>query len=189
MIDTFVSFAKSVAVGEVEVYDEFSLQHELGVFLRSRLHPEKVQFERSVDFLGFSRKNFIKRETDIAVFSPDRAMRSWRRCAIELKYPRNGQYPEQMYSFCKDIAFIEQLRQAGFQRTFLVIFADDPRFYRGEGEAPYCYFRQERTLHGVVRKPTGEKHSQVLIEGRYKIRWHPIMGQLRYAAVEASIGG
>ncbi len=28
---------------------------------------------------------------------------------VELKFPRNGQHPEQMYSFCKDIVFAEQL--------------------------------------------------------------------------------
>ena len=28
---------------------------------------------------------------------------------MELEYPVNGQYPEQMYSFIKDIAFMEQL--------------------------------------------------------------------------------
>jgi hypothetical protein len=133
MIDTLISFAKAVAVGEVDVYNEFSLQHELGFLLRNRLHPETVQFERRVDFFGFSRKNFIKKEIDIAVFSPDRSIL---RYAIELKYPRNGQYPEQMYNFCRDIVFIEQLRQAGFQRTFLVIFADDPRFYLVRARRP-----------------------------------------------------
>ncbi len=28
---------------------------------------------------------------------------------LELKYPRNGQHPEQMFSFCKEIAFVEEL--------------------------------------------------------------------------------
>lgn len=62
----------------------------------------------------------------------------------KLKYPRNGQYPEQMYSFCKDILFIEQLKQAGFARTLLIIFADDPLFYNGYGGGIYDYFRKRQ---------------------------------------------
>lgn len=31
--------------------------------------------------------------------------------AIELKYPKNGQYPEQMYSFIKDIKFMQQVKE------------------------------------------------------------------------------
>lgn len=31
--------------------------------------------------------------------------------AIELKYPQNGQYPEQMFSCVKDIKFMEELRK------------------------------------------------------------------------------
>lgn len=35
-------FMSRVAVGEVEVYNEFSLQHELGIFLCARLTGYKV---------------------------------------------------------------------------------------------------------------------------------------------------
>ena len=52
---------------QVEVYNEFSLQHELGVFLRNRLDAYKVQFERNTKFFGIS--NTIKHEIDIVVFN------------------------------------------------------------------------------------------------------------------------
>lgn len=32
----------------IDLYNEFSLQHELGIFLREALTPYKVQFERNV---------------------------------------------------------------------------------------------------------------------------------------------
>ena len=52
--------------------------------------------------------------------------------AIELKYPRNGQYPEQMYSFVKDIIFMEQLKTEGFDATFSMVLVDDKLFYEGK---------------------------------------------------------
>jgi hypothetical protein len=187
MIDVITSFAKEVATHKVEVYNRgFSLQHELGIFLRSCFSADKVQFERNVSYFGFDKQDFIKREIDISIFSPNRSIL---RHAIELKFPRNGQYPEQMYSFCTDIVFIEQLKTIGFQSTFLVIFADDPLFYRGGGDVPYCFFRQGRSLHGVVRKPTGKKDSHILLGGQYQITWNPVRGDLRYTIVEANIRG
>lgn len=42
-----------------------------------------------------------KHEIDIVVYNDKE------KYAIELKYPVNGQYPEQMYSFVKDVLFTE----------------------------------------------------------------------------------
>lgn len=54
-----------VAIGDVEVYNEFSLQHELGIFLRTKLTGYKVQFERNTKFFGIS--GTVKHEIDILV--------------------------------------------------------------------------------------------------------------------------
>ena len=86
---------------KIEIYNEFSLQHELGIYLRKRIPEYKVQFERNVSFFS-NDNNTIKKEIDISIFSRD--MRE--KYAIELKCPVNGQYPEQMYSFVKDIKFM-----------------------------------------------------------------------------------
>src|SRR6266849_828258 len=174
-------FVESVASGETEVYNEFSLQHELGIFLRARLPSYYVRFERNVAFFFEGKTSFTKREIDVSVFSTDKKQLHY---AIELKYPRNGQYPEQMFSFCKDIAFAEELNAAGFTRTAVVIFAEDPLFYRGLGEGIYGYFRTGQVLHGPVRKPTGPKDAEVSIRGQYRIEWRPINGPLRYTVVE-----
>lgn len=45
-------FMHLVADEQVEIYNEFSLQHELGLFLRTRLPGYKVQFERNTKFFG-----------------------------------------------------------------------------------------------------------------------------------------
>lgn len=43
-------FFKLVTRQNIEIYNEFSLQHELGIFLREALPTYKVQFERNITF-------------------------------------------------------------------------------------------------------------------------------------------
>jgi hypothetical protein len=174
-------FARSVGENRVEIYNEFSLQHEIGIFLRHKIPTERVQFERNVDFFFSQKPSFVKKEIDISIFSPDKKDL---RCAIELKFPRNGQYPEQMFSFCKDIAFAEQLCRAGFSSAALVIFVDDPLFYSGTADGIYGFFRGPRQIHGLVQKPTGSKDSEVNIEGSYAVQWKQIHGPLVYSIIE-----
>src|SRR5215471_413115 len=113
LAELIVPFVGAISSGRTEVYNEFSLQHELGLHLRLRMPEYKVQFERNVFFFFPSRPQCTKKEIDISVFSADNRELLY---AIEVKYPRNGQYPEQMFSFCKDIAFAEELHAAGFLR-------------------------------------------------------------------------
>lgn len=96
------------------VYNEFSLQHELGVFLRQQLgHQYKIQFERNVRYF-YADANTIKKEIDIVIVNDKE------KYAIELKCPRNGQYPETMFSCIKDIRFMEQVQSLGFTATFCI---------------------------------------------------------------------
>jgi hypothetical protein len=175
------SFTKLVSNGNVEVYNEFSLQHELGIFLRNRLATYKVQFERNVKYFFPSEAPFLKKEIDISVFTSDKTDL---RLAIELKYPRNGQYPEQMFSFCKDIAFAEQLHDKGFSTAGLVIFAEDRLFYRGDESGIYGFFRGHRPIHGEIEKPTGKKDDKVFVRGSYSAYWQPIARPLMYTVIE-----
>ena len=175
-------FAEEVAAGRTEIYNEFSLQHELGVFLRQSITRHKVQFERNVSYFGLSKSEFVKREIDIAIFTEDRSSLA---ATIELKFPRNGQHPEQMFSFCKDVVFAEQLKRAGFQSTYVIIFAEDPLFYAGNQEGIYGYFRGGKELTGQVQKPTGRRDSTLQIQGKYQVRWHPLTGQMKYTVIKA----
>lgn len=125
-------FVHDVEAKGIEIYNEFSLQHEFGIFLRSALPKYKVQFERNVSSFFSSESEYTKREIDIVVISHDEKDLKY---AIELKYPRNGQYPEQMFSFCKDIAFAEDLNATGFVHAALLIFVDDHLFFDGSSES------------------------------------------------------
>ncbi len=191
--DYIEKFVEQVRSGEVEVYNEFSLQHELGIFLRETFktqsnEPKKVQFERNVSFFELEKGNFIKKEMDICIFNADKT-----HCeAIELKFPRNLQYPKQMFSFCIDIVFLEQLLNAGFKKASLVIFTDKKPFYEGsQDDKIYPYFRKGKPLTGHIPMPINEtkksKIQEVNIEGTYQVEWHPIMGNLKYALIEANI--
>jgi hypothetical protein len=181
MRDRIVQFSKLVAQGQVEIYNEFSLQHELGLYLRSTIQDAKVHFERNVSYLFTSTSHFVKKEIDISVFSTDKSKKL---CALELKFPRNGQYPEQMFSFCKDIHFLEQLKQAGFEKAYFIAFADDRLFYEGNTEGIYGYFRGKKELTGSIQKPTGSRDTSIEICGSYSVSWSAVGNNLKYAIVE-----
>lgn len=181
MINAIEKFIDTIKTGKIEIYNEFSLQHELGIFLRSQFTNLKIQFERNVSFF-FHTGEFVKKEIDISIYSADKSTLHW---AIELKFPRNGQHPEQMFSFCKDIMFAEQLKCSGFDQTFFVAFADDPLFYSGNGDGIYGYFRQHKTLHGTITKPTGKKDDTITLNGSYEVQWTKVFGSLKFAVIEA----
>jgi len=180
------------------IYNEFSLQHELGIHLRNELgEGYKVQFERNVKDLQIeisinTKKNAngeyeckSKSEIDIIVLSPNQE----RLAAIELKFPRNGQHPEQMYSFCKDIRFMEDVSKMygpanGFEKTFCLTLVDDKLFYSAEGDLItkdiYSYFRTDTKkdipyVAEKVFKPTGNKDDEpkqyLSIKGSHQIVW------------------
>ncbi len=170
-------FMDMVEGGQIEVYNEFSLQHELGIFLRERLSDYKVQFERNTKYFGIS--GSVKHEIDIVIFNDSE------RCAVELKYPMNGQYPEQMYSFVKDIAFMEQLKDKGFDATYCLTMVNDKNFYSGKKtDGIYAFFRDNRLLSGTIGKPTGKVEEAVTLKRAYKISWEGKTERLKYYIVE-----
>jgi hypothetical protein len=174
------SFAQAVGNGTIEIYNEFSLQHELGLYLRSQLTDCKVQFERNVSHFKLTKADFEKKEIDIAVTSSS----GERLSAIELKYPRNGQVPESMYGFCKDIAFLEQLVSAGFQSAYFLAVADHKQFYSGASDGIYGLFRSGMPITGTIRKPTGTKDTEVTISGSYTASWLPVTASTKFCLVQ-----
>lgn len=175
-------FFKSAKRQNIEIYNEFSLQHELGIYLREALPTYKVQFERNVSYFTSENKT-IKKEIDIAVFSEDKT----EKYAIELKCPLNGQYPEQMYSFVKDIKFMEELKDRGFNKTATVTLVSDRPFYEGRNnEGIYKYFREEYAVYGQIFKPTGSMKGKdfIILKGRYEFSWKSVFNNSRYYVIE-----
>lgn len=184
MEDIIHQFFKRVADQEIEIYNEFSLQHELGAFLRNHYSNEKlkIQFERNVSYFGLDKSKHEKKEIDLVIFSdknePD--------CVIELKYPRNGQIPESFFSFCKDISFLEQLSDSGFKSAYFIAVVDDSLFYSGAANGIYGLFRDNQAITGKIEKPTGKKDKSVNIAGSYRAYWQGVIGDTKYCLIEIS---
>jgi hypothetical protein len=164
----------------VEMYNEFSFQHELGLFLRGQFSGYRIEFERNVSFF-FRSPRTIKKESDIVLYDVSRG----ERYAIELKMPMNGQYPEEMYRFVEDIKFMEQLKALGFTRTFAVTLVEDRLFFEGGSlSGIYQYFRAAHPLCGTVNKPTGTTPASISLQGNYVIDWKTLEGSRKYYVVE-----
>ena len=128
--------------------------------------------------------SLLKKELDITVFTVDQT----ERYVFELKYPRAGQYPEQMFKACLDIAFLEQLVHRGFSGGYFVIVGDDPLLWSGRHKTGiYKYFRSSEPIHGHIRQPTGSQAQTVQIAGCYLVDWRVVDEPLRYAVIEVKM--
>jgi hypothetical protein len=178
------SFFAAVGRQEIEIYNEFSLQHEFGLFLRTKTSDGavKIQFERPAAFFGITNK-LTKKEIDLACFrSPEKPL-----AAVEFKFPRAKQVPIRMFKYCQDEAFLEELvlKERRFERGYAVMAADNRDFYQGNRHAPdtiYSAFRNGTPLRGTINKPTGTYEPPVTLMREYKIEWQDVGGlpNLRY---------
>jgi hypothetical protein len=175
-------FFDQVATGAIEIYNEFSLQHEFGILVREAVAgAEKVQFERPIQYFGLTTGQYEKKEIDLSIFSSP----SFPKAAVEFKFPRRGQHPEQMFSSCIDIRFLEQLTDTGFKAGFFIMVVDDRLFYEGRDRSRiYQFFRAGVTLHGHVSKPTGAKDHSIDLRGSYDLKWQRAGNQMRWLLVE-----
>lgn len=121
---------------------------------------------------------------DIVVFTPDQGVKH----CIELKFPTKGQYPEQMFSAFKDVKFLEQLVNRGFNKCYFIMFAEDPLFYESrDGETGiYKKFRGKKLISGKIKKPTGGKDQVLQIRGKYEINWMELRNNLRCFIIEVN---
>lgn len=175
-------FIRKIGNKEIEIYNEASIQYELAIYLRQRLPNNKIQLERNVSYFGLEKNNFVKKEIDLVIFDDKKISKT----AIEIKFPTNGQYPEQMFSFCKDLKFLEQLKGYGFSNNLFVCFADDSNFWMGNAESTsiYSFFRKQKPITGLIRKPTGSKDDELNIKGSYTAYWESINNLIKYLVVE-----
>ena len=56
-------FFRYIEAENIEIYNEFSLQHELGLFLKRELKGYTIQFERNVSYFSINSQT-IKKEID-----------------------------------------------------------------------------------------------------------------------------
>lgn len=173
-----IDFMNWLNCQDILVYNEFSLQFELGCFLRSNGYT--VRFERNVSYYvpKGTAKQFIKKEIDLVAFKGQDEMNA-KKIAIELKFPRNGQVPEQMFKFIEDIRFMEQVRRIqDFAETYVLCLVDSPNFYKHEPNQSgiYKYFRNPGEIinipgNNTITKPTGKKNKSITLSKDYSSQW------------------
>ena len=175
LIDEFVSH---ITKGKTEIYNEASVQYELAIFLREKLPNYKIQLERNVKFFNLEKKNFVKKEIDIVLFNNSQT----RKFAIEIKFLVNGETPIQMFHFCKDVKFLEQLKDAGFTDNFFLALTPHRNFWSGEGKKGTIYekFRKEKELYGEIQNNIGDSTEKVILKDRHKINWLSVNDTVRY---------
>ena len=167
-----------------DLYNEISFQIEFGIFLRNKFPEYKVEFERNVGDLFGTKEGFVKKEIDVIIRKSSNEL-LW---AFELKFPRRGQHPEQMFKIVEDIKFCEELKNRGFQRSTQITLVDKDQgdgnlFIEGASlTGIYAYFRTSdisnlkgsKKLEGEIFKPTGEGKDmkKYTLEGTYQINWN-----------------
>lgn len=167
-IDSFFDDLKNKTINVDEDFDnEFGMRFELGTRLRKAIEQSefakqgyKVFFEKNIKNICCKNKwkynnDTLKKEIDllIAKTSSEQLEELY---AIELKFPRNGQYPAQMYEFVKDLAFIAQLRENyHFKACWSVVLVDDDKFYKSQKSGNineiYAYFRTFDTNGNIIK--------------------------------------
>lgn len=194
LLEEFMHLKQTNGV-DILVYNEISLQLELGLYLRQNGYT--VRFERNIgEYVKKDTSDFVKKEIDIVAYKKGNnesettlTEKSAEKIAIELKFPRNGQYPEQMFSFIKDIKFMEQVKNAvckegKFTETYVLTLVDNKNFYlsnRGKNEI-YSYFRKNGSDIQIPKdkdiiKPTGNKEEcketikQIKLNNQYESTW------------------
>lgn len=146
------------------IYNEFSLQHELGLLLREKLKDYRnylVQFERNItSFSEISKykdlekddiKNIFKKsEIDIVIVNMNNTKEKY---AIELKYHKedDGRIPNTIYDCVKDMYFTNALvNELDFCYTVCVTISEDNMFYSNDKKVTnrrklqnYMYFEKD----------------------------------------------
>ncbi len=161
---------------DIEIYNEFSLQHEIGFFLREKLSDKyKIYFEKNIKSIYSS--NTIKKEIDICIFNRNHLndLKKCEKYAIELKFAIHDAIPEKMFSCVQDIVFMEQLKEFGFDNTACICVTTEPKLYLGKirNDGIYRYFRGDNPsmITGRVDKPTGKTDKFLEIKGSYQVQW------------------
>lgn len=121
---------------DIKLYNEAGLQHELGFYLREYLPKEnKIQLERNIEAIIGTKEGFYKTEIDLFITNGKEKI------AIELKVPINKQIPKRMELAFKDVRFLEQLKEIGFDECYFLFASNVKSFWKSRREQKiYEYF-------------------------------------------------
>ncbi len=180
------NFFTKIKLKQIDLYNEFGLQFELALYLRrlSELADFKIELERPISHFSINKsKDIPKKEIDVCVYDTKKN----EKYAIEIKFPTNGQTPLQMFEFCKDISFLEKLKNNGFKSCYSLVIVNHDDSYREKkkNDGVYSFFRNGVTINGDVECPTGKnKFEKINIEKQYNPKWEKLFDDYYYYLLE-----
>ncbi len=190
VIDIIKDFLQRPSDQVGQIYNERSLQMEIGYYFRCR--GFSVEFEKpfKVERPQGSTKT-PKTYLDLFVTGERRKL------AIELKTPLNKRHPETLFDFCADLEFVESLVRSGeVDQGLCLLMTNDHVFWEdsGRGSGIHNFFRRSgEILTGKIIKPTGKKDTAVVLTGQYSLsdEWHSLdnprlLSGARYLMVESN---
>ena len=141
------------------IYNEFSLQHELGIFLRKNLIGYwKIFFEKNIyndKKLEYTNKcSWVKKEIDLIAIKYKNSLFNniEAKYAIELKFAKgkNARTPENMFDFIRDIRFMEQVKEyRNFTKCFVLIIVDAEKYYYNKNQ---YYNKKTNWIYKIFRR-------------------------------------
>lgn len=175
-------FLDLVKPGEVSIYNEASLQFELGWYLKENCGGAKIQVERGVTYFGFDKTAFVKRDMDLIIFFEGFIT------VIELKAPieQSVARPVTVFNWIKDLRFLEQLKAENIN-GYSIFITDNLGYLNDNGKAGNLLTDiRSRTLKGEYhshKKPSDEDEI-ISLDFEYKLDWQEMSDGLFSCLIE-----
>ncbi len=173
-------------VNPENLYNEASIQFELGWYLRKEYPNFKIQLERNVSHLRLKNpdnEKFIKSEIDILIYESQMPT-----AVIEIKAPINQRQvrPVTVFDWIKDIRFLEQLKENGIV-GYSIFITDNKGYFESNLETKKLLtdFRA-KIICGTYEKHirTKRKNETILLNNEYSFNWNNINDKLSYFIIE-----
>ena len=171
-----------------KIYNECALQYELGIWLRDKLKSDKdgikyeIYFEKNTKTFLDNYSGLSKCEVDLIIIGKNKKDAIKEKYAIELKFPINGQYPEQMKKFIEDMKFMKEIYDVWKDEnledcnTYCLTLVNDSNFYivsnreNKENKDLYYQFRSEPEQEKIMAK-NKINDTEIKIELNKCIEW------------------
>lgn len=128
LLQQFINFVRQQP--NMELYNEAGLQHELALFLRSKLDViYRVQLERNIDGITNAPETFSKKEMDIYI---ENMTNLGERYCIELKVSYGRSVASRTIKIHEDIYFLEQLKKVNFKECYFLFATPCDKFMRSK---------------------------------------------------------
>ncbi len=152
-----------------DLYNEASVQYELGCYLRGALSNSKIHFERNISYLNIKKGCLPKSEMDLLV---EQNSQFW---VIEIKAPLNQAKarPVTVFEWIEDLKFLEKLKSKGY--SGFSIFITDQQGYKLGSKKTGKLLTDIRAgvIHGTYKRKSTSTvpKDKISLSQTYNINW------------------